>query len=121
MIQIIPDENLSLIHLKYVGHVSREDYEDVLIPYLNEKIKSEGPFSAVADLREMTSFDAKAIWDDFNFGIHHMKDFKRLATVGDQWWIKAMMDVSSVFFSKIELKHFKGDQFDEALKWVKEK
>ncbi|HUX80676.1 MAG TPA: STAS/SEC14 domain-containing protein [Alphaproteobacteria bacterium] len=117
LIEIIPEEKKKLIHFKCEGVITHEDYQKVLIPTLENEIGKEGPLRIYCDMREMTKIKGKAIWDDYKFGIHHLKDFDRIATVGDQWWMSPLMSISSLFF-KTKLKHFKGDKFEEAWKWV---
>ena len=117
LIEIIPEEKKKLIHFKCEGVITHEDYQKVLIPTLENEIGKEGPLRIYCDMREMTKIKGKAIWDDYKFGIHHLKDFDRIATVGDQWWMSPLMSISSLFF-KTKLKHFIGDKFEEAWKWV---
>jgi len=120
MIQIIPEEGKKLIHFKCEGIVTHEDYQKVVIPTLETEISKDGLLRVFCDMREMTAIEGKAIWDDYKFGIHHLKDFDRLATVGDQWWMSPLMHISSPFF-KMKLKHFKSQKFEEAWKWVNQK
>ncbi|HUX79177.1 MAG TPA: STAS/SEC14 domain-containing protein, partial [Alphaproteobacteria bacterium] len=86
LIEIIPEEKKKLIHFKCAGAVTHKDYQKVVIPTLEKEISKEGPLRIYCDMREMTKIEGKAIWDDYKFGIHHLKDFDRIATVGYQWW-----------------------------------
>lgn len=117
MIQIKPGKEKRLIHFKCEGVVTHEDYQKVVIPTLEKEIGKGGPLRIFCDMRDTKKIEGKAIWDDYKFGIHHLKDFDRIATVGDQWWMSPLMKMSALFF-KIKLKHFKSDEFEEAWKWV---
>lgn len=117
MIKIIPGKKKMLIHFKCEGIITHNDYQKVVIPALKEKINKNGLLSLIRDMREMKKIEGGAIWDDYKFGIHHLKYFDRMATVGDQWWMSPLMKFSSLFF-KIKLKHFKSHQYEEALEWI---
>lgn len=118
MVVVIPGENKKLIHFKYDGIVSHKDYQDIVIPLLENKLaKEEGPFRIFFDLREMKEIEAKAIWDDYKFGIHHGKDFEKAAIVGDQWWLSPLTNLTGLFY-KIKLKHFTSQQYEDALEWI---
>src|ERR1700722_14402379 len=121
MIQITKEKKSNLVHLKYAGVITHADYKKVLIPQLEKAIKTSGPLRLFCDMSDFKRIRGKAIWDDYKFGIHHLKDFKRIATVGDQWWMGPLMRFSSLFFREMKLKHFKSDQYEEALKWVDRK
>lgn len=121
MLEVSLEENSKIIHLRYEGRVTHKDYEDIIIPFLENIIaKEEGPFRIFFDLREMDAIEAKAIWDDYKFGIHHIKDFERAVTVGDQWWLNPLMDMAS-FVYKIKIKNFKSQQYEDALKWINQR
>ncbi|MBY0293508.1 MAG: STAS/SEC14 domain-containing protein [Alphaproteobacteria bacterium] len=120
MIQIIPGEDKKLIHFKCEDVVTHMDYQKIVIPTLEKELNKGGLFRVICDMRDMKKIEGKAIWDDYKFGIHHLNDFDRMATVGDQWWMSPLMKISSLFF-KIKLKHFKSNQFEEAWKWINQK
>ena len=119
-VTIVPGEDKKIIHFKYEGIITHDDYQKVIIPTLEKEIRKGGVLCSLCDLREMTTIEGKALWDDYKFGRHHLKDFDRIATVGDQWWISILMNISSHFF-KIKLKHFTSDQLEEAWKWINQK
>lgn len=117
LIEMMPEDKKKLIHFKFKGIVTHKDYRKVLIPALEKEIGEDGPLRMYCDMREMTKIEGKAIWDDYKFGIHHLKDFDRIATIGDQWWMSPLMNIAGLFF-KIKLKHFKSHQCEEAWQWI---
>lgn len=117
MITIISTPKKKLVHIRCTGKVRHKDYLKVLIPTLDKKIKSAGSLRIVFDLREMKKIEGRAIWDDYKFGIHHLKDIERMVTIGDQWWIGLIMKVCKLFF-RIRLKHFHSSQYEQALRWI---
>ncbi len=120
MIEIKNEKDKKLLHFICSGKVTHEDYQKVVIPIVEKKIRESGPLRAFCDLRDMKSIQLRAIWDDYKLGIRHLRDFDCLVTVGNQWWMGPLMKVSQPFF-KIKLKHFKSHQYDEAWEWVKVK
>ncbi len=121
MIEISEKKEGKLLHLKYEGVVTHEDYEKVLIPKLENAIKNSKRLRIFCDMRDLRRIESKAMWDDYQFGIHHIRDFERIATVGDQWWINPLLKVSGIFFPKMQIKHFKSKDYKEAMKWVEKK
>ena len=119
MIEIIKTEKDNIIGIKCVGLVTQEDYQNILIPFLEEAIPKYGPLRAFCDMREFMGMEWKALWDDFKYGIKHTKDVERIATVGDQRWVAWLMKFSSLFY-KMKLKHFNSSQVEEAWNWVNE-
>ncbi|HUX79441.1 MAG TPA: STAS/SEC14 domain-containing protein [Alphaproteobacteria bacterium] len=118
MIEVIPGEDKKLIHFKYEGIVSHKDYQNILIPSLEKMIaKEKGPLRLFFDLRKMKEIEAKAIWDDYKFGIHHGKDFAMVAIVGDQWWLGPLTSLAGLFYN-VKLKNFTTQQYEDALKWI---
>lgn len=117
MIKFLKTKEEKIVHLKYEGEITDEDYKKVLIPQLEKKISKAAPLRVLADMRKVKGIGWKAMVDDYKFGMDHLKDFERMATVGDIWWLGPMMKVSNLFF-KMDLKHFKSDQLEDAKKWI---
>ena len=118
MIEVSEKKEGKLLHLKYEGVVTHEDYEKILIPKLTKAVKKKKHLSIFCDMRDFKRIEGKAMWDDYKFGIQHIKDFERIATVGEQWWMSPLLKVSGVFFPKLQMKHFKSKDYKEAMKWV---
>jgi hypothetical protein len=68
----------------------------------------------------MTRFDGmeiEAFWEDFKFGIRHLRDFKRMAVVGDQRWLEWFTKTFNSLI-KTEAKYFTPNQRNEAWNWL---
>lgn len=120
MIKLENNKDGKLVHFIFSGQVTHEDYQKVVIPFVEDKINESAPIKAFCDLREMKSIQLRAIWDDYRLGVRHLNNFDSFVTVGDQWWIGLLMKVSQLFF-KIKLKHFKSKQYNDAWDWVNKK
>ncbi|MBI1219787.1 MAG: STAS/SEC14 domain-containing protein [Rhodobacteraceae bacterium] len=76
--------------MRTTGEIRREDYETVLIPAVEAKVKAEGRLKLVYVLGpDYAGFTAGAMWDDAKLGFLHMGDFARVAVVTDVEWIRA--------------------------------
>lgn len=120
MIEIQETDKPNVIGFRCVGKLPHEDYQKILIPYLDEKIAKYAPLKALCDMRDFTGMEVTAVWDDFKYGIKHNMDVGRIATVGDQNWIAFFMKIGPLFYKNMKLKHFESSQIDEAWKWIKE-
>jgi hypothetical protein len=118
MIELIPEKGF--IRIKCGRILTHQDYQDVLIPALEKAFAEKSPLRALCDMRDLEKIDWKALWDDFKFGIHHLKDVERMATVGNQWWLSFLMRFANLFF-KVTLKNFKSHQLEEATEWINRK
>lgn len=70
------------------GHITRADYDEVLIPAVTARIKAEGKVKLLYVIGEgFRGYSAGAIWDDAKLGFLHLGDFTRVAVVTDVGWI----------------------------------
>jgi len=71
------------------GYITRENYEDVLIPLVTETAKAQGKVKLLYVLgEEFEGVSAGAAWDDARLGLLHMDEFARMAVVTDIEWIR---------------------------------
>ena len=118
MFEILPQSHDNVLGVKAIGKITAKDYEDILIPRLDDLLKNSenGRFLYYLG-NDFEGFEAGAMWDDMKYGKAHMDKFERIAVVTDSKW----MEWSSDFFSKFipgEMKAFHTDQLDEAWKWL---
>ena len=87
-----PIENLpaAITGVRATGTVSRNDYEQVILPPL-ERARREG-----RRLRflyqigpEFDAFTSGAAWEDFRIGVRYLRLFERCAVVTDVDWVRA--------------------------------
>src|SRR5579862_6498389 len=100
MIDIKMVENTNIMEFHCRGALTHEDYQDILIPFLDDILSKPGPYRVFCDLREMEKVELKAMWDDLQYAMKHLKDYKkfeRFATVGDQSWIAYLMKMCRPF------------------------
>ena len=98
------------------GHVTRADYERVLIPAVNAAFRRHRKVRFFYELRP-TAIDAGAVWDDFKVGMEHLLQWERIAAVTDVDWIRSGVNLFRPFVPG-EMRVFGMDQADEARRWI---
>lgn len=102
------------------GKITGTDYETVLIPALEEKLKAHKTISLLYYLgSNFTGFDLNAMLDDAKMGMKHLSAFDKVALVSDHQVINSV----SIFFGHMlscELRIFKNVEIEEAKKWITE-
>lgn len=109
------DDNV--LGIKINGKIRSEDYEKVLIPAMEDMIAEKSPISTLIDMSDFSGMEISAFWDDFKFGIKHMKDFKRIAIVGNKKWIERAAKLADPL-TKVEIRSFLTTDMEEAWEWV---
>ena len=74
MIEIIPDMPDEVVAVSAKGTVTGEDYDNVLVPAIEERLKRHHKIRMLYQLGpEFSSFTAVAMWDDARVGIRHLR------------------------------------------------
>ena len=107
------------------GNVSAKDYETVLIPAVQEKLKHHDKVRLLYHLGdEFEKFELGAMWDDAKVGLAHITEWEKIAIVTDVNWIQ---QAGKIFGFAIEtmsvpgdVKIFHNSELDDAIKWISE-
>jgi len=100
------------------GKVTREDYEAVLIPLLEEehrrgrKVRFLYQFSP-----EFSGFTVGAAADDFRVGFKYFHLFEKCAVVSDADWIRGTTQFVGSFMP-CPVRAYKNGELQEAIKWL---
>ena len=71
------------------GHVTKSDYETVLIPAVEEALKRPGKLRLYYQIDpDFSGIEPGAMWDDFKVGMEHVLRWDRIAVVTDVEWIR---------------------------------
>ncbi len=105
------------------GDVTGEDYETVLIPAVEEKLKTQDKIRLLYHLGEdFKRFEAGAMWDDAKVGLAHITDWEKIAIVTDVNWIQ---QAGKIFGFAIETMSVQGDvkvfhnnELEQAIEWI---
>jgi hypothetical protein len=117
MFRIIEGLPPDVLGVEASGRVTHEDYRDVLIPKL-EALLARGPAEMLYAIGEdFTGFDLEAMWDDAALGFTHWRDFRRVAVVADQTWLRAAASMFKPFFP-CEMRLFTRSQMNAAKDWI---
>ena len=120
MLKILNDLPSNVLGIEAEGEVTGEDYENVLIPAIDEKLKSHKKICFLYYLGAgFTGFSLKAMIDDAGVGIKNYSAWDRVALVSDHQLINGL----AKFFAHLlpgEVRVFANTDLDEAKKWIAE-
>jgi hypothetical protein len=109
-----------LLAVKASKKLTKEDYEKVFIPALEQLLQKYAKISVVMYLTEgFEGWEIGAAWDDAKFGIAHNNDFEKVALVGGPKWVVWGTKLAGHMI-KGEVRTFDSSELWEALDWVKE-
>ena len=101
------------------GEVTAEDYETVLVPAIEEKLKTFKKVRMLYQLDEnFDSYTAGAMWDDAKLGFQHFTVWEKIAVVTDVTWMRNAVAIFS-FAIPAEVKVFSNAELVQAQDWLK--
>ncbi|MFY8275256.1 STAS/SEC14 domain-containing protein [Pseudoalteromonas sp. SSDWG2] len=106
------------IALVLVGTLEHRDYE-VITPLFDDALEGidERIVDVFVDASALEGFTAHAMWDDFQLGMAHRNQFRRIALYGHSRWQEYAAKFANWFVSG-EVRYF-SEQHD-ALTWLNE-
>jgi hypothetical protein len=119
MIELIPDMPENVLGFSGKGEVTVQDYETVLIPALEARIKEAGKVRIVVHLGpDFESFKAGAILEDAKLGLEHMRAWEKIAIVTDE---RAIRDAITAFGWMVpgEIELFPDAGLPDAIEWAR--
>ena len=120
MIELIHDVPDRVLGIKASGQVTSDDYQQVLIPALEDKLRTLRKVRLLYVVGEdFQGYSGGAAWEDAKVGMKHLSDFDRVAIVTDVDWIENMAKAFG-FAMPGEVRVFDGDDLDDAREWISE-
>ncbi len=120
MIEIMQDMPENVVAVSASGKVTGEDYDNVLIPEIEGRLKKHEKIRVLYKLGpDFTGFTAGAMWDDAKIGIKHLTAYEKIAVVSDVGWVVNAMKFFS-FIMPCPVKTFGNDELQEAKSWISE-
>jgi hypothetical protein len=118
MMKLIPGLPDNVVGVRAAGEVEDDDYEDVLVPAIDEALKTNDKIRLLYVLgSEFTGYDHEAAWDDTKLGFHTFNSYAKIAVVTDATWVRrSIKAVGWLIPGKVEVYHL--DALDEATAWV---
>lgn len=114
----LPDD---VVGLEAKGEVTGEDYDQVLIPAVEEAHRSHDKirlFYVLGD--EFDGYSAAALWDDAKVGMSHYFSWDRMALVTDHDAYRRLVKGFG-FMLPAKVRVFDLAQLEEAKAWIAEK
>ena len=120
MLKILEGLPNNVLGVSAEGKITGTDYETVLIPAIEEKLKTNKKVRMIYQLgNKFTGFELSAMLDDAKMGMKHLSVWDRIALVSDH----EMINTFAKFFGHMlscELRIFKNTEMAEAKKWITE-
>jgi hypothetical protein len=92
MIEALKDFPDNTLAFACRGHVTRRDYETVLIPAVEKALQEHEKVRLYYHIgTDFTGVDPGAVWEDFRVGAENWLRWERVAVVTDLDWIKNIM------------------------------
>ncbi len=115
---MMPESDGSVLAVKATGILTDADYNEVLIPRMEEIIKQFGTVRVLLYMTEGCSgWQLHAAWDDTVFGFLHWGHFEKVAVISGRKWVEWATRIGGHLF-KGELKSFSEEQLHEAMDWI---
>ena len=100
------------------GHVTKADYETVLIPDVEKRLMRHEKVRIYYEIPpDFVGIDPGAVWEDTKVGFSHFLRWDRFAVVTDVEWIKQTMKFVG-FLMPGELRAFPTSEIDQARDWI---
>ena len=89
MLEQIPDLPDNVIGIKAIGDVEDDDYEDMLVPEIEDRLERHDKIRLLYVLGpEFEGYEAEAMWEDMKLGMKTFTSYERIAIVTDSAWIR---------------------------------
>jgi hypothetical protein len=120
MLEIIQGMPDNVVAVSASGKVTGDDYDYLLIPLIEGKLKTNEKVRVLYVLGpEFSDFTAGAIWDDAKIGLRHFTAYERVAMVTDVNWIAGAVKFFAFMFP-CPVRIFGNDRLAEAMAWISE-
>ncbi len=118
MIRLLTGFPENVLAVACEGHVTRKDYEDVLIPAMTAALQRHPKLRVYYEVTpQFSGIDAGAVWEDFRVGMEHLSRWERMAVVTDVEWIRLAINAFR-FLLPGKLRVFPVGEIDEARRWI---
>ncbi len=120
MIRVLSDMPAGVLGLEAVDDVEKEDYENVIVPAVDEAIAAHGKVRLVYVLGpEFDDYEGGAVWEDLKLGVRHPASFERVAIVTDARWVGPAVRILSVLWPG-QSRAFPLSELESAKRWAAE-
>ena len=121
--EVIPDMPPGTHGIRISGHLSREDYADVLVPPLRRAVDAGERIRVLYAIGPELHMEPGALWEDIktelDLGIRHRDAWERIAVVSDLDWLWRAFKLFS-WMVPGEMRLFHERELDQAKAWLTE-
>jgi hypothetical protein len=118
MIEFMPRSHDNVVAVRIGGKLSAQDYEELLIPRLDEILASHRHVDIMFVLQhDFAGWTMGAAWDDLAYALRHRRDIERVAVVGGSDWVSWCLSATHLLI-KGEVRTYKAHQLESAWAWV---
>jgi hypothetical protein len=118
MFQIMTDVPAHVVGVRAVGQVTKDDYEQTLVPALEKVSKQFGELNFIMVFEtDLSSFTYGAWMQDAKISFKHFAKWNKIAIVIDKTMIQKLSYVFN-YISPAESKGFSLEELETAKAWV---
>lgn len=118
MIEIIENFPENVVAIAAKGRLTRQDYDEVVIPKIEEALKGHEKIRCYYELgAEFSGMDAGAAWEDAVIGLEYWSRWERVAAVTDVPWIAHTLNAFR-FLMPGRMKVFPVSEAAAARAWI---
>ena len=120
MIRLLGHMPSGVLGLEAVDDVEKEDYENVIVPAIDEAIAQHGKVRLVYVLGpEFDDYEGEAVWEDLKLGVRRPTSFERVAIVTNARWAGPAIKMFSVLWPG-QARAFPLSELESAKRWAAE-
>ncbi len=120
MITVLEGMKADVLGVEATGVVSADDYRNVLIPAVDEKLETHQRIGLLYFLGpQFERYELGAAWEDTKVGFKHLSDFRKIAVVTPHDWVAKGLQAFGAIIP-CPVKCFGWDQQDQAKAWIQE-
>ena len=118
MIEIIKDVPPGIFAVRSVGVLTKEDYDEVVVPLLEEATRTGHRIRCLCQVGpEFRGLTPSAAWEDVRLGLRALRLFEACAVVSDLGWIRQSSRLAA-FFMPCPVQVFGEHEREQAIKWL---
>jgi hypothetical protein len=118
MIEVLTEFPETVLGLRISGHVTREDYQAVVIPAVEAAFKRERKLNIYCRVdSDFAGLDLGAMWDDLKVGLGNLSRWERIAVVTDIAWIANALKIFG-FLKPGQVEAFSLSDAEKARAWI---
>jgi SpoIIAA-like len=117
MIEVLSDFPDGVVAMRCAGHITRQDYEQVVIPTLEAALHQHQKLRMYCQVDSLSGMSPGAMWDDVKVGLPALTHWERVAVVNDIDWVGKATRLFAVLMP-FEVRLFTHNDAEKAREWI---